>query len=194
MIKMNLPNKLTMLRVFLIPIFILLFIFDFDTTFSFSFINYNITLNRFLSALIFVCASITDYFDGMIARKYNLITNFGKLMDPLADKMLVITALILFTNVGEVNYLITLIVVLREIIISSIRLVAVEQNLVIAASKLGKIKTATQMIAIVLLLFNVHKVNTMCYYIVYFILYFSTFFVVVSLIDYIVKNKNVFNN
>lgn len=194
MINMNLPNKLTMLRVFLIPIFIVVFIFDFNTINLFEFGEYSITLNRFVSAIIFVCASITDYFDGKIARKYNLITNFGKLMDPLADKMLVITALILLTNIGEVNYLITLVVVLREIIISSIRLVAVEQDIVIAASKLGKVKTASQMVAIVLILFNVHKISEISFYIVYFILYFSTIFVIISLIDYIIKNKNVFND
>ena len=193
MTKMNLPNKLTMLRVFLIPVFVIAFIFDDKCTYVFNFTNFNITLNRLISAIVFVVASITDYYDGKIARKYNLITNFGKLMDPLADKMLVVTALILLTHTGEVHYLITLIVVLREIIISSIRLIAVEQNIVIAASYYGKIKTATQMVAIILLLFNIHNINIIFYNIVYFILYFSTVFVIISLIDYIIKNKKVFS-
>lgn len=178
MIDKNLPNKLTMCRVIAIPIFIVLFMLGF----------------RIGSAVVFVLASITDYFDGVIARKYNLISNFGKLMDPLADKMLVITALLLLTETREVHFLCTLIVILRELTISSIRLIALEQNKVIAASMWGKYKTATQMVAIILLLFKFYNINSACYYITYSLFYISTALVIISLIDYVIKSKEVFTS
>ena len=176
MIDKNLPNKLTMSRVIAIPIFIVLFMMGY----------------RLSSAVIFVLASITDYFDGMLARKYNIISNFGKLMDPLADKMLVISALMLLTWTGEIHFLCTLVVVLRELMISSIRLIALEQNIVIAASIWGKLKTSTQMVAIILLLFKFYTINSICYYITYGLFYISTALVIISLVDYIIKSKNVF--
>lgn len=154
--------------------------------------NNGINIYRAIAAAIFVAASITDYFDGKIAREQNLITNFGKLMDPLADKMLVITAMILLTESKEVNYLCTLIVVLRELTISSIRLIALEKGIVIAASIWGKLKTATQMVSLVLILFNFYKINDLAYYLTYGLFYLSTLFVIISLIDYIVKSKEVF--
>lgn len=186
---MNLPNKLTMSRVIAIPIFIVFFVLG---TLHQDISNNGINIYRAIAAAIFVAASITDYFDGKIAREKNLITNFGKLMDPLADKMLVITAMILLEESKEVNYLCTLIVVLRELTISSIRLIALEKGIVIAASIWGKLKTATQMVALVLILFNFYKINSLAYYLTYGLFYLSTVFVIISLIDYIVKSKEVF--
>lgn len=186
---MNLPNKLTMSRVIAIPIFIVFFVLG---TLNKETSNNGINIYRAIAAAIFVAASITDYFDGKIAREQNLITNFGKLMDPLADKMLVITAMILLTESKEVNYLCTLIVVLRELTISSIRLIALEKGIVIAASIWGKLKTATQMASLVLILFNFYKINDLAYYLTYGLFYLSTLFVIISLIDYIVKSKEVF--
>lgn len=186
---MNLPNKLTMSRVIAIPIFIVFFVLG---TLHQDISNNGINIYRAIAAAIFVAASITDYFDGKIAREKNLITNFGKLMDPLADKMLVITAMILLTESKEVNYLCTLIVVLRELTISSIRLIALEKGIVIAASIWGKLKTATQMVSLVLILFNFYKINSLAYYLTYGLFYLSTLFVIISLIDYIVKSKEVF--
>ena len=189
----NLPNKLTMSRVAAIPIFIVLFMISFLNIGSIRIgNNYEIDLFRFLAAIVFVVASITDYFDGKIARKYNLITNFGKLMDPLADKMLVVSALMLLTESKEIHFLCTLLVVMRELTISSIRLIALEKNVVIAASIWGKLKTASQMVSIVLILFNIHNINTITYYVVYILFYISTALVVISLADYIVKSKDVF--
>ena len=191
----NLPNKLTMSRVIAIPIFIVLFMLSFK---SIGVIvlknNYSIDLFRFFAAIVFVLASITDFFDGYLARKYNLVSNFGKLMDPLADKMLVITALLLLTENKEVHFLCTLIVILRELTISSIRLIALEKNVVIAASIWGKLKTSTQMLAIVLILFNVYKFNDASYLITYGLFYISTAFVVISLIDYIYKSRELFTS
>lgn len=181
---MNLPNKLTLSRVIAIPIFIVFFIFSTKDA--------SLNIYRLISAIIFVVASVTDYFDGQIARKYNLVTNFGKLMDPLADKMLVITALVLLTESKEVHYLCTLVVILRELTISSIRLIALEKGIVIAASIWGKLKTATQMVSLVLILFRFYQINIVAYYFTYTLFYISTLFVIFSLIDYIIKSKDVF--
>ena len=189
--KMNLPNKLTLSRVIAIPIFIIFFVMGIKNEHIISLVM-KIDLFRLFAAIIFVAASITDYFDGKIAREQNLVTDFGKLLDPLADKMLVITALILLTENKEVNYLCTLIVVLRELTISSIRLVALERGIVIAASIWGKLKTASQMVAIILILFNFYTINNFCYYLTYGIFYISILFVIISLIDYIWKSRDVF--
>ncbi|MBR1454604.1 MAG: CDP-diacylglycerol--glycerol-3-phosphate 3-phosphatidyltransferase [Lachnospiraceae bacterium] len=189
----NLPNKLTMSRVIAIPIFIAFFMMSFLHIGTIKIgTSYEIDIFRFVAAIIFVIASITDYFDGKIARKYNLVTNFGKLMDPLADKMLVVSALLLLTESREINFLCTLLVVLRELTISSIRLIALEKNVVIAAAFWGKLKTASQMVALVLILFNIYSINKTLYYIVYILFYLSTAFVVISLVDYIIKSKSVF--
>lgn len=188
--KINLPNKLTIIRVLLVPVFIILFLISKNDTDVINFGNYNISVFRLLSLIIFIIASVTDYFDGVIARKYNLITNFGKLMDPLADKILVVSALMLLSDIKLFSVVFVIIVVIREISISAIRLVALEQGTVVAASKLGKYKTATQMIAVVLFLANVQTINIIFYFFVYFVFYLSEFFVIISFIDYIVKNKN----
>ena len=192
MIDKSLPNKLTMSRVVAIPIFIVLFMLSFKNIGSINIGVYSIDIFRFLAAIVFVIASITDYFDGKLARKYNLISNFGKLMDPLADKMLVVTALLLLTESREVHFLCTLIVVLRELTISSIRLIALEKNVVIAASIWGKLKTSTQMIALVMILFNLHTINKPLYFITFTVFYISTAFVIISLVDYVIKSKNLF--
>ena len=193
MIDKNLPNKLTMSRVIAIPIFIAFFMLSFRNAKAIHLFNtYEIDIFRLLSGLTFLLASITDYFDGKLARKYNLITNFGKLMDPLADKMIVVTALILLVESKEIHFICMLIVVLREIIISSIRLIALEENVVIAASIWGKLKTATQMIAITLMLFKIHNISIGLYYAIYGLFYISMVFVVLSLVDYIVKSKEIF--
>lgn len=188
--KINLPNKLTIIRVMLVPVFIVLFVLSNTDNNIFHINNYYISFYRLLSLVVFIIASITDYFDGVIARKYNLITNFGKLMDPLADKILVVSALMLIADIKLFSVIFVIIVVIREISISAIRLVALEQGIVVAASKLGKYKTATQMIAVILFLANIHTINQAFNYFVYFVFYISEFFVVISFIDYIVKNKN----
>ena len=160
--KINLPNKLTIIRVFMVPLFIFLFMFSSNkiypmtiSTLSYEF-GLQIDIFRLISALVFAIASITDFLDGYIARKYKLITNFGKLLDPLADKILVLSSLMLLSANGEINIVWIIIVAVREISISAIRLVCLEQGVVVAASIFGKYKTATQMIFIILMLFNIH--------------------------------------
>ena len=140
---MNLPNKLTIARVIMIPFFVF-----------FLLINPESTALRIIADIIFIAASLTDMADGKIARKYNLVTNFGKFMDPLADKLLVCSAMICLIQTHQLAAWYVIIIIAREFIISGFRLIAAENGLVIAANIFGKIKTTTQMIMIVILVAN----------------------------------------
>ena len=142
---MNLPNKLTILRVIMIPFFVAALLYDGGA-------NQNM---RYVAAALFIIASLTDMLDGKIARKYNLVTNFGKFMDPLADKLLVCSALICMIELRELPAWMVIIIISREFIISGFRLVASDNGVVIAASYWGKFKTTFQMIGVVLLIFNI---------------------------------------
>lgn len=136
---MNTANKLTMLRIFLIPIFLIVLYLDFP-------------YHMWVGVLIFVAASVTDFIDGYVARHYDQITDFGKFMDPLADKVLVVAAMLWFVEMGRMAAWALLIVIVREFAVTALRLVAVEGNRVIAAGWSGKVKTAATMICIVLML------------------------------------------
>lgn len=137
---MNTPNKLTVIRICLVPFFIL-------------FLLTNFTVHKFLvAALIFSAASITDHYDGKIARERNLITDFGKFADPLADKILVMSALMCFVELGLIGSLVVIIMISREFIVTSVRLAAVGKGKVIAANMWGKIKTVSQIISIIIIL------------------------------------------
>lgn len=175
---MNLPNKLTTFRVILIPFFV------------FFMLAPNMTgINHYIAAAIFIVASLTDLLDGKIARKYNLVTNFGKFMDPLADKLLVCSAMICLIQTGQLAAWIVVIIIAREFIISGFRLIASDNGVVIAASYWGKFKTTFQMLMVIVLILNIQmpffqilgKILT----------YVALILTVVSLIDYIVKNKDV---
>ncbi len=176
---MNIANKLTLMRVFLIPVFIVLYV------------NQQIPYNEIIAAGIFVVASLTDFLDGYLARKYNLVTNFGKFLDPLADKLLVNMALICFLTVPDnpVPFWVVLIIISRDFIISGFRLVASDNGVVIAADYWGKVKTATQMVMIILVILNFD--NTYVNVIENVLIYVSVILTVVSLIDCLVKNINV---
>ena len=145
-------------------------------------------VNRYVGVVIFCVASFTDYLDGHIARKYNLVTNFGKFMDPLADKLLVSSALICMIELGFLPAWIVIIIISREFIITGFRLIAAEGGLVIAASWWGKIKTVTQMLMIILVLFGVGGI------IGNILIILATVFTVISGVDYIVKNIGVLKN
>lgn len=147
----NLPNRLTMLRIILIPI-ILLSLF-FNTT-SLPWVGDYSKLLNYIGAWTFVLASVTDFFDGYIARKKNIVTVFGSFLDPIADKFLVISSLIMLLALGRVHVLIVLILVLREMYITALRLLAIEKGLSVPVGALGKWKTATQMVGIPLLMAN----------------------------------------
>ncbi len=175
---MNLPNKLTIFRVILIPFFVFFLLID----------PTNQT-NRYIADGIFIIASLTDMLDGKIARKYNLITNFGKFMDPLADKLLVGAAMICLVETGQLAAWIVVIIISREFIISGFRLVASDNGVVIAASYWGKFKTVFQMLMTIVLIANI---NMPIFAILGTVLtYIALVLTVVSLVDYIIKNKAV---
>lgn len=174
---MNLPNKLTILRVIMIPFFVAALLYDGGA-------NQNM---RYVAAALFIIASLTDMLDGKIARKYNLVTIFGKFMDPLADKLLVCSALICMIELRELPAWMVIIIISREFIISGFRLVASDNGVVIAASYWGKFKTTFQMIGVVLLIFNIPALSTLTTIIVWIALALT----VISLVDYIVKNAGV---
>ncbi|MGN0170260.1 MAG: CDP-diacylglycerol--glycerol-3-phosphate 3-phosphatidyltransferase [Lachnospiraceae bacterium] len=174
---MNLPNKLTVFRVILIPFFVLFMQPGFGST------------GRYVALAIFIVASLTDMLDGKIARKYNLITNFGKLMDPLADKLLVCTAMLCLMDIDLLPALVVIIIICREFIISAFRLIAANNNIVIAAGIWGKMKTVSQMFMVIILLIHMeHPVYQMLETVMIII---ATALTVISLVDYLVKNKDV---
>ena len=169
---MNLPNKLTIFRVILIPFFVVFLLLD----------PSNQTY-RYIADAIFIIASLTDMLDGKNARKYNLVTNFGKFMDPLADKLLVSAAMICLIATGQLAAWIVIVIISREFIISGFRLIASDNGIVIAASYWGKFKTVFQMLMIIVLIANIQMP--------FFTVLGTILIYVVSLIDYIVKNKDV---
>ena len=175
---MNLPNKLTLFRVVLIPFFVFFLLAPYFEEYG-----------NYIAVAIFIVASITDFLDGKIARKYNLVTNFGKFMDPLADKLLVCSALICLIQLALIPAWVVIIIIAREFIISGFRLVASDNGVVIAASYWGKFKTAFQMLTVIVLILNIpNKVFTILGTV---LIYVSLALTVISLIDYIAKNKDV---
>ena len=178
---MNLPNKLTILRVIMIPFFVLTLLYDGGE---------NQTL-RYVAAAIFIIASLTDMLDGKIARKYNLVTNFGKFMDPLADKLLVCSALICLVELKELPAWMVIVIISREFIISGFRLVASDNGVVIAASYWGKFKTTFQMLMVIVIIFNINLQLGWLNILGTILIYVALVLTVVSLIDYIAKNKDV---
>lgn len=173
---MNLPNKLTVLRVLLIPVFMVLLM----------------TGHWYWSASIFIIASLTDALDGHIARKYKLITNFGKIMDPLADKLLVTAALLCLCQLGVVAAWMVFVILAREFLISGLRAVAASQGIVIAASVWGKLKTISQMVAIVLLLLQNWPFEMLKVPMDMIMLWIAVIMTILSGVDYIIKSKDVF--
>ena len=174
---MNLPNKLTILRVIMIPFFVAFLMLE----------NGANTTYRYIAAALFIIASLTDLLDGKIARKYNLVTNFGKFMDPLADKLLVCSALICMIELGQLPAWVVIIIISREFIISGFRLVASDNGVVIAASYWGKFKTTFQMIGVVLLILNIPALSM----VTDIVIWIAVALTVISLVDYIVKNAGV---
>ncbi len=173
---MNLPNKLTVLRVILVIPFVLCLLTGFAGAYS-----------DWIALAIFIVASLTDMLDGKIARKYNLVTNFGKLMDPLADKLLVCSALICLIQMGRIPAWIVVIIIARDFIIGGIRELAADNGVVIAASYWGKFKTVFQMIMVCLMIANIPMLAIMTQ----IIMWIAVALTVISLVDYVLKNKQV---
>ena len=175
---MNLANKITITRIFLIPIFLLMFYLPIDN-------------NTLYAALIFIVASITDSVDGYVARKYDLISNFGKFIDPIADKLLVTSAFIILVQIGKLDAVIAIIMIAREFIISGFRLVAAAEGIVIAAGWLGKAKTILQIFAILAKLFDDALFSSWSFPIADFLMWLALIVSVVSCVDYFIRNKKV---
>ena len=180
--KLNLANRITLVRVILVPIFMAVLLIK------------EIPYNNYIALGIFAIASITDKIDGYVARSMNQITNFGKFMDPIADKLLVVSALLCLVENHSIQSWVAMIIISREFIVSGIRLVAAAEGIVIAAGKLGKLKTVFQMVAIIAILLNnfpftylggvpVDKI----------LLFIAVILTVVSGVEYIIKNKHVLN-
>ncbi len=174
---MNIPNQLTILRVLLIPFMVVLYYLDPEP----------LSLNgySYAIAIIFVAASLTDFFDGFLARRWEAITVFGKFLDPLADKLLVMVALLMLLDLGTVEMWVVLVILTREFIVTGVRLIAVDHGNVIAASRLGKYKTLSTMVALTLLLFQFESAGLV-------ILYIATALTIISGFEYIIKNQHSF--
>lgn len=176
---MNLPNKLTVLRVIMVPFFVVFMLIP----------SLGAAANKYIALALFCIASFTDFLDGHLARKHNLVTNFGKFMDPLADKLLVCSALICLSSLGKLATWIVLVIIAREFIISGFRLVASDNGIVIAASYWGKFKTVSHMAMIILLILDFQ--NPVYYVLTQIVVWVGLALTVISLADYVWKNKQV---
>ncbi len=172
---MNIANKLTVLRMIMVPFFM----------------YFLLAGNEWIALILFVVASFTDFLDGHLARSRNLITNFGKFMDPLADKLLVTAALIGFVQLGRLSAWVVLIIVSREFIVSIFRAIAASSGVVIAASWWGKSKTISQMIMIIVMLLNNYPFSLIGIPMDTILIVIATLLTIISGVDYIVKNKQV---
>lgn len=174
---MNLPNKLTILRVLMVPFFVM-----------FMLTGAGGTANKWIALALFVVASLTDWLDGKIARAHNLVTNFGKFMDPLADKLLVCSAMICLVEMRKLSAWIVIVIISREFIISGFRLIASDSGIVIAASYWGKFKTVFQMAMIIVLIADLGGVFD---YVGSAFVWVALVLTIISLLDYVLKNKQV---
>ena len=173
---MNLPNKLTVFRMILIVPFVFVMLTDVCGS-----------SGKWIALAVFIIASLTDLLDGKIARKYNLVTNFGKFMDPLADKLLVCSAMICLVEMGRIPAWIVIIIISREFIISGFRLIASDNGGVIAASYWGKFKTVFQMIMIILMIADIEAINILTQ----IIMWIALLLTIISLLDYLKKNWHI---
>lgn len=188
MSKMNLPNKLTIFRMILIVPFVLLLLGGhYGWGWLEALFGGNMKAVDYIALAIFIIASLTDWLDGKIARKYNLVTNFGKFMDPIADKLLVCAALIILIELGRIPSWVVTIIISREFIINGFRLIASDNNVVIAASYWGKFKTTFQMIMVCLMLANISALQL----VTDIVMWIALALTVISLVDYLAKNKDV---
>lgn len=184
--KMNLPNKLTVFRIILIVPFIIMLLggkYDYGSSALSGIMRYS----DYIALAFFIVASLTDFIDGWIARKYNLITNFGKFMDPLADKLLVCAAMIALVELGRIPAWIVIIIISREFIISGFRLIAADNNVVIAANYWGKVKTIVQMVMVCLMIADISGLRILTD----IVMWAALLLTVISLADYLVKNWGV---
>ncbi len=174
---MNLPNKITTIRVFMIPIYLIFMLVE------------QIPYGRYIAGVIFTLAAITDALDGYIARKNNLITNFGKFMDPLADKLLVCSALICFVGFHQIPSWVAIIIIARDFIVNGLRLIASDNGVVLAAGRSGKVKTTVQIVMCVML--TVDLDFTFINILEYISIYLALALTIISMMDYLIKNREL---
>lgn len=189
---MNIANRLTIARIVMIPVFLLMMCFQKNALGTVNVFQSNLSVSWILAMIIFTIASITDFLDGYLARKYHLITNFGKFADPLADKLLVMTAFITLVGAGVIPMWIVAVIVCRELAVTGLRLLLVNDGEVLAAAWPGKVKTATQMLAIIFLLIDDFPLKGLPFSIGTILLYVCLVATVYSGVDYFIKNKHVF--
>ncbi|MCR1809220.1 CDP-diacylglycerol--glycerol-3-phosphate 3-phosphatidyltransferase [Haploplasma modicum] len=182
--KMTTANKITILRLILIPIMVVFLVLEQGSP-----VFLGLSLFQLIAAIIFVVASFTDFVDGYIARKYNQITNFGKFLDPIADKVLVLAAMVYLIQTGRVEFWAVLIVIFREFTVTGMRILAIEKGHVVAASPYGKLKTITTMIALIFMMFNDFTLPVIYGNILW---YLAILFTLISGLDYMIKNIEVF--
>lgn len=195
---MNLPNKITTLRMILVVFVATFLLLPSEWFMTIPYID--VSLNFFIAWILFIIASLSDMLDGKIARKYNMVTDYGKFMDPIADKLLVNTALIILASYGpiRVNVICVIIMIARDIVVDAVRLNAMRKNVVVAANIFGKLKTVFQMVAIILIIVNDFNLDSLLhlndnYYLGQLFMYVATLTSLISGIIYVIQNRNVFS-
>lgn len=195
---MNLPNKITTLRMILVVFVATFLLLPSEWFMTIPYID--VSLNFFIAWILFIIASLSDMLDGKIARKYNMVTDYGKFMDPIADKLLVNITLIILASYGpiRVNVICVIIMIARDIVVDAVRLNAMRKNVVVAANIFGKLKTVFQMVAIILIMVNDFNLDSLLhlndnYYLGQLFMYVATLTSLISGIIYVIQNRNVFS-
>ncbi len=181
---MTLPNKLTMLRILIIPVMVILYFIPYLKD---NYLFAEVSILYFIEVILFAVASITDFLDGYIARSRNLVTTFGKFADPLADKMLTFTAMSIFLADGLLPLWVFVIILIREFMVSGIRMVMADKQVVIAAAKMGKYKTACTMLAIIVMFFS--HAHIVVFYLGQALIYLACLLTIISGVEYFYKNR-----